>query len=123
MNYRVVWSLFLLPLALWAAAASAPVSAADGTWPDGLRPPLDQILDAAGPADLVPVSIVLTERANVSDLRRAAAGLTGDARRRAVTDRLKSERGRFPGTDSSASAEGANERAGGSDPTSLDRKT
>ena len=81
-------SLFL-PTILASLLFPVLVFGGGSNYPDGLRPPLGEVLDAAGPDDLIPVSIVLREQAGREQLLLAGAGLEGEAKRQAVIRRLK----------------------------------
>ncbi|MBD3867539.1 MAG: S8 family serine peptidase [Acidobacteria bacterium] len=78
-----------LPLFFACLVLPALVFAGGGAFPDGLRPPLGDVLERSGPDELIPVSIVLREQAGGEQLRLVGAGLDRAARRQAVIGRLK----------------------------------
>jgi len=80
---RLAWTCLLVAL------ATMPAIAAGTAYPGGLRPPLDQVLASAGADELVPVSVVLKERAPRERVRLAAAGLDRGRARREVVSLLK----------------------------------
>ena len=77
-----------IPICL-ALLLALPALAAGDAHPDGLRPPLGEVLDASLPDSLVPVSIVLKEQVNRERIRLATAGLLPQESRRAVINLLK----------------------------------
>jgi len=70
-------------------AVMLPALAAGDLYPEGLRPPLDKVLEEAEPGQLVPVSVVLKERVGTERLRAVRAGLSREDGRRAVIRTLK----------------------------------
>lgn len=79
----------LAALTVVCTILALPALAGSAAHPDGLRPPLGEVLDAA-PADrLVPVSAVLAEQVPLDRLRAARVGLDHVAGRRAALDLLK----------------------------------
>jgi serine protease AprX len=77
-------------VAFFLLVAGAAAVADSETYPGGLRPPLDRVLEAAAPDERIPVSIVLREQVERERIALVSAGLKPDERRRAVTDLLKS---------------------------------
>ena len=74
--------------------STLPAGASDGSYGGGLRPPLSQVLSQAGAGELVPVSIVLTDKATVEELHAARQGLAPRAARSRVTSLLKARASR-----------------------------
>jgi serine protease AprX len=75
--------------ALMILSGPMMAQAAGPDYRDGLRPPLGDVLAAASPGQLVPVSVVFREQATNERLRDAGAGLERHAARRIRLDLLK----------------------------------
>ncbi|GEM_PF-978308 len=78
-----------LVLAALVASSISLVPADDGSYPQGLRPPLDRVLEEAAEDELVPVSVVFVEQVSAVDKSRIVA-IDPETRRREILSLLKS---------------------------------
>src|SRR5262245_50815189 len=84
----------VLAAAVLVATGHAFAETATPSYPNGLRPPLEDVVRSASPSQLVPISIVLREQASVDRLRAVGLGLDRHAARRARLGVLKEMAGR-----------------------------
>ena len=82
-------AMLLVALAVLVLPGSLAPGAGAADWPDSIREPLRQALEAAGPNDLVPVSIVLREQVERSEIAKLAEMPQGLDRRHAIARRLR----------------------------------